>query len=263
MYNARVNDERYPPPFETEMRPDMRVEAAESEHLNFLSEVFRIIRKRLWIILLAAVVFGGAAAGFNLAQTPIYEASIKMLVQKQNREAPDTLYGDIQGLQQLTLTMIELIDSRPVAESVIRELDLRTTPESFLQSLSVEQLNATPVITVTYEDPSPRTAQRVANAVGEEFSERISEESPVAEGSVTVTLWEQAALPKDPVSPAVVFTIGVALVVGMMLGVGLAFLLEYLDDSWRSPEEVEELTGLPVYGIIPSIQVSKGKKGGY
>ena len=110
---------------------------------------------------------------------------------------------------------------------------------------------------------SPRTAQRVANAVGEEFSERISEESPVAEGSVTVTLWEQAALPKDPVSPAVVFTIGVALVVGMMLGVGLAFLLEYFDDSWRSPEEVEELTGLPVYGIIPSIQVSKGKKGGY
>jgi capsular polysaccharide biosynthesis protein len=245
------------------MTSDTRVGAVESEHLGFLSEALRIIWKRLWVILSVAVVFGGAAAGFSLAQTPIYETSIDMLVQKQEKDASDTLNGDVQGLQQLTMTMVELIDSRPVAESVIRELDLRTTPEGFLQSLSVEQLNATPVITVTYEDPSPRLAQRVVNTVGEEFSERISEESPVAEGSVTVTVWERAALPEDPVSPAFVFNIGVALVVGMMLGVGLAFLLEYLDDSWRSPEEVEQLTGMPVYGIIPSIQLPKGKKGGY
>ena len=263
MYNARVNGETYPPPSGTEIGPDVRVETAESEHLSFLSEVFRIIRKRLWIIVLVAVVFVGGAAGFSLAQTPIYEGSMKLLIQKPNREASDTLNGDIQGLQQLTLTMVTLIDSRPVAESVIRELDLRTTPERLLQSLSVEQLSATPVISVSYKDPDRRLAQRVVNAVGEQFSERISEESPVAKGSVTVSVWERAALPKGPVSPDFMINIVVALLMGVLIGAGLAFLLEYLDDSWRSPEEVEEFTGLPVYGMIPSIHPSTGKKGGY
>jgi capsular polysaccharide biosynthesis protein len=263
VYNPKVIDKRYPPPLETQMGPDMRAGEAESEPLGVLREVLRGVRKRLWIIVLVAVVLGGAAAVLSLAQTPMYEASIKMLVQKQGRDASDTLNGDVMGLQQLTLTMVELIQSRPVAEGVIRELDLQITPEAFLQNLSVEQVNATPVITATYEDSSPRVAQHVANTVGEVFSERAAEESPVTEDSVTVSVWERAALPESPASPSLMFNVVVALVVGVMLGVGLAFLLEYLDDSWRSPEEVEQLTGMPIYGIIPSSELSNGKKGGY
>jgi hypothetical protein len=82
VYNARVNDERYRPPFETEMRPDIRVEAAESEHLNFLREVYRIIRKRLWIILLAAVVWGGGG-GLH----PCADAHLRSLHQDVDPEA--------------------------------------------------------------------------------------------------------------------------------------------------------------------------------
>jgi receptor protein-tyrosine kinase len=52
-----------------------------------------------------------------------------------------------------------------------------------------------------------------------------------------------------------------ALAVGLIIGVGLAFLLEYLDDSWDSPEEMEQVSGAPTFGIIPEIKASKSQKG--
>jgi protein tyrosine kinase modulator len=46
-----------------------------------------------------------------------------------------------------------------------------------------------------------------------------------------------------------------------MLGVGLAFLLNYLDDSWQSSEEAEQLSGVPTFSIIPGFEEPKVKKG--
>jgi capsular polysaccharide biosynthesis protein len=195
-----------------------------------LADALRVIRKWMLLITLIASMFAGLAVGYSLVQPPIYEASTKLLVAKQPRAAPESLSSEVQGLQQLTLTVIELINSRPVAEAVVRELDLQSTPMDLLQSLTVEQVRATSVIEVTYEDPSPQRAQQVVNAVGEEVSKRAYEGDFVLQ-NITVNVWERATLPKDPISPDVARNVGVGLVVGVMLGVALAFLLEHL--KWR------------------------------
>ncbi|MEW6638555.1 MAG: hypothetical protein AB1425_17275, partial [Actinomycetota bacterium] len=72
----------------------------------------------------------------------------------------------------------------------------------------------------------------------------------------------RAAVPEDPVSPNPVRNGLLALLLGLMLGVGLAFLLEYLDDTWRSPEELELVSGVPNFGVIPEFKVPRGKKKG-
>jgi polysaccharide biosynthesis transport protein len=192
-----------------------------------LADFLRVIRKRLWFIALIAIILAGFAMGYSLAQPPVYEASVKLLVAKQPGAAPDEgLSSEVQGLQQLTLTVIELVNSRPVAEAVVRELDLQTTPGDLLQSLSVEQVKATSVVEVSYQDPSPQRAQQVVNAIGEEVSKRASEGNFVSQ-NITVSVWERSTLPRDPVSPDVARNVGVGLFVGVMVGVGLAFLLEY------------------------------------
>lgn len=237
-------------------------EDAEGEYVLSLRDLLRVIWKRLWVILLVATVLTGAIVGFSLAQTPMYEASITILIgQERGSGTPGNLGSDVQGLQQLTQTMTEGVNSRPVAEAVIQQHDLRMTPEDFLEDyLSVEQINATQFIQVDYRDPSPERARLVANTVGEVFSEQVSEISPSA-NDVTATVWELAEVPDEPVSPNLVLNAGLALVIGLMFGVGLAFLLEYLDDSWRSPEEAEQVSGVPTLGVIPEFAVSKGKKG--
>jgi len=224
--------------------------------------LFRVVWKRLWVIVLVTVLLTGAAVGYSLGQTPIYEASIKILVGQEQRtsEAPSQLGSDVQGLQQLTLTVSEAVGTRPVAEAVIERLNLGLTPEEFLENLSVEQVSATQFIQVSYRDPDPERARRIANTIGEVFSEQVSEVSPSA-NAITATLWERAATPESPASPDVLLNALLALVLGLMLGVGLASLLEYLDDRWRSPEEVEQVSGVPTFGAIPEFKIPKGKKG--
>lgn len=209
--------------------------------------------------MLVAVLLVGTTVGYGLTQTPVYETSIKVLIAQKQGDAVEGLGSEISGLQQLTLTMAEAVATRPVAEAVIRELNLELSPEVFLESMSVEQLGSTQLIEVSYRGSDPEEAQQIANKIGEVFSRKIAEESP-STNAITATLWERAAVPEDPVSPDLLLYTLLALVVGTTLGVGLAFLLEYLDDSWRSAEEVERVSGVPTYGIIPRFQTPKGAK---
>jgi capsular polysaccharide biosynthesis protein len=211
---------------DAEVKSDKPTEFLE-EGPDRLADVLQVIRKRLWLITLMAIIFGGLAMGYSLAQTPVYEASVKILVAKQPGAAPDEgLSSEVQGLQQLTLTVIELINSRPVAKAVVKELNLQTTPGDLLQSLSVEQVEATSVVEISYQDPSPQRAQQVVNAIGEEVSKRAYEGDFVSQ-NIIVSVWERPTLPRDPVNPDLARNIGVGVFVGVMLGVGLAFLLEY------------------------------------
>jgi len=112
---------------------------------------------------------------------------------------------------------------------------------------------------VGYRDSSPERAQQIANTIGEVYSEEISQVSSSA-SSITATVWDQAVVPKGPVSPNPVRNGLSALVLGLMLGGVLAYLLEYLDLSWRSPEEVERITGVPNFGVIPAFGIPTDKK---
>lgn len=242
-------------------------ESGEGEQSLSLGDLLQIIRRRLWAILLTMVVLTGLAVGISLLQTPEYEASVMILVgKKETTVDPFNLGGEITGLQQLTETLAEAVGSRPVAEGVIQQLGLQVTSEEFLESVSVHQIATTQFIQVDYRDTDPVRAQQIANTIGNVFSEQVSEVSPDA-GAVTATVWEQAAVPEYPVSPNFLLNALLGLILGAMLGMGLAFLLEYQDDTWQSPEEVEQISGVPNYGVIPEFKVpkgkvSRGKKGG-
>jgi len=243
----------------TELESDMSARTAEDKYIS-LRDILPVIRRRLLIISLVAVVLTGAAVGFSLAQTPMYEASIKILV-GQKRGTSQTPIG-MYDLQQLTSTMVGGVSSRPVAKAVIRQQDLRMTTNEFLEEhLTVQQEPNTQWIQVNYRDSSPERAQRVANAVGDVFSKQVSEVSPSA-NAITATVWERAVVPGEPVSPNPVRNGLLALALGLVLGIGLAFLLEYLDDSWNSPEEMEQVSGAPTFGIIPGFKGYKTQKGG-
>lgn len=234
------------------------IETAESENVLSLKDIFRIVWRRMWVVVLMVIVAVGLAVGYALLQTPQYEASIRILIGQESGIVENP--GDAQGLRDLTQTLAQAVRTRPVAEAVIQQENLNISAEEFIGArLSVDRIPETQFIEVVYEDPDPETARTVANAVGDVFSERVSEISPDA-GAVTATVWERAAVPEGPVSPNPQRNAAAALIVGAILGVGLAFLLEYLDDSWRSPEEAEQVSGVPTFGVIPRFEAPGGKK---
>lgn len=229
----------------------------ERESTLPLASLLRVLWRRIFIIALVAALLTAVAVGVSLLQAPIYEASTKVIV-GQEGSGSSNLGSDVQGLQQLTETVVEAVDSRVVAEAVIEELGLQTTPTTFLENLGVEQISQTQFIQVAYKDADAARSAEVANAVARVSSERISEVSPNA-NAITASVWEPAVAPDAPESPDPIRNAALALILGTMLGVGLAFLLELLDDSWRSPEEVEQISGVPTFGVVPRFEVTKPK----
>ena len=182
--------------------------------------------------------------------------------QERDSAAPINLGADVQGLSQLTMTMAEAVDSRPVVEGVIQKLDLRESPETLMKDVDVQNPTNTQFIEVTYEDRSPGQAECIVNALGDEFSEQISEVSPTA-NDITAPVWERAVTPDTVVSPNVIRNGLSALVIGGMSGVSLAFLFEYRADNWRSLDELQQISGVPTVGVIPPFEEAKvNRKGG-
>ncbi len=238
---------------------DVPTKALQDEHALSVRDFLGMLRRRLWVILLVAAVLTGSAVGFSLLQTPMYEGSIKILISQQQKDNAQStqpnLGNDVMGLQHITGTMAEAVHTQPVAKAVIRELDLGLSPEEFLENLSVEQIEDTEFIDVSYKDPSPERAQRIANATGDVFSEQASEVNPSA-NPITATIWEEAAVPGSPANPNPVRDGALALMLGSVLGIGLTFLLEHLDDRWRSPEEMERVSGVPNFGLLPKVKTN-------
>lgn len=182
-------------------------------------------RKSTSIVVMA--VLTAAALGFSLAQAPIYEASVKILV-GQESTGNTSLAGDVSGLQDLTLTVAEGAQTIPIAQAVVEKLNLpEQSTSEVLGNMSAESDPGTMFVPIYYESSNPKEAQLVANTIGEVLSQKISEVSLGANG-ITATVWAPATLPETPVSPDPVRNSIVALMLGGLLGVVLASLLARL-----------------------------------
>lgn len=236
-------------------------EAYDDPDAAYQRNLLEVVRRRLWVVALVMVVVTALAGGFTLLQTPLYTTSIKILVDARGNNESVGEPADIVGLQDLTGTLTELVTIRPVAQDVVRRLGLSVDADSLLDDLSAEQIQETQLIEVSYTNPDPQEAQRVANAVGAVFSERVAA-GDLGGGGGTADVVQKAALPTSPASPNPLRNLALALVAGLMLGVAFACLLDYLDDNWRSPDEVERVTGAPTLGVIPTLKVHKNDRKG-
>ena len=222
--------------------------------------ILQTLRKRMWTIVLVAAVTAGSALGFSLLQTPTYQASVLILVGQKTPGDTNLGAPDVTDLQELALTVAKAVPTTPIAETVVERLDLpEGSAGEVIRNVSAEPDPGTMFVNVSYKDSDPERAQLIANTIGIALSEKISEVS-VGANAITATVWEPAALPETPVSPDPVRDVTIALVLGGLLGVVLAFLLEYVSDGWASRDEVEEVSGVPTLGVVPKFRVSARRK---
>ena len=233
--------------------------------LSPVGTILQILLRHVWTIVLVMVVITGSTFAFSARQMPTYEATVQMLVSQKNPGGPN-LGGDIGGLQEATLTVAEMVPSMHVAQGVVEQLNLPDlSAEDVLRNMSVEANPGTMIIDVsyTYTAANAQTAQEraqlIANAIGEVSTKEIGD-AMVGANPIVFRVWDEATLPEDPVSPNPVRNSIIALLLGVPLAVGIAFLLDHVDDSWKSPEEVEEFSGVPTLGVVPKFRVSARRK---
>jgi len=162
--------------------------------------------------LVALVLVAWAVISASLQQTPTYEASAQVLVGWQQEGQWQTLeYRE----PPLTLEMMHAIDSRPVAEETLLRLGLQMDPSELLDNLTVEQVENTSFIVLTYEGSDPYKAKQIVNTVG-----AVSSELTERSSTLTATVWEKASVPESPVSPHPLRNGLLTLVIGLVLCAG-------------------------------------------
>lgn len=219
-----------------------------------LQELFQVLKKRIWMIL-SLMVLGIAAAGIisYFFMTPVYQADTQILVNKNEStmEVPQYTSQDIQTNLQLINTYNVIMKSPAILSIVIERLDLDTTPSALTNNITVNSAQDSQVINLTVQDTEHFRAVDIANTTAEVFQEEIVDLMNV--NNVNILSPAVHNENPSPIKPNPELNMAIAAVVGLMLGVGIAFLLEYLDTTVKTEQDIEELIGLPILGLISPI----------
>lgn len=211
--------------------------------------VWEVIAKR-WLLILAipllAVLIGALINIYIL--TPQYRSTTSLLVMKPT-DTSQILYQDIQVSRQLVDTYREIAHSRLVLDGVISSLNLSCDITELRKLVQVESVRNTEIINISVVHPQPAMAKNIANTVARNFMTQVVDLYRVE----NVSLIDRAALPKEPVSPKVKQNLAVAFSLGLIIAVGLVFLLDNLDRTIKTPEDIQKYLQIPVLGIIPRI----------
>ena len=218
-----------------------------------LREVFGMLKKR-WLMLigitLVAVIASGVINFFVLA--PMYETSTTMIVSYKQDKNSLLTYNELQISQKLVATYTQIVKSERIADQVIDKLNLDLTAGELNSKIFVSQVGETEILKLKVTDADPELAALIANTVSEVFQQDINDMLEVE----NVSTIDAAKVPDSPSSPNKMMNIGIATVLGMMVSVGVVFVLEFLDRTYKTPTDIERHLGLPILGEIPDL---KGK----
>lgn len=214
-----------------------------------LMEIFMLLLHYIWVIVIAAVIVGGAAFAFSkFVITPTYESTTRILVlNRQDSGNSNLTYSDLQLGTSLTKDYPELIQSRYVVEKVIEMFELDTSYESFIKKIQVSTKSDSRIIDITITDPDPALAKEIADALRDIAAERIVEVTDIQ----AVNKVDDANLPTKPSDPSVMKWTMIGFLLGGFLAAAVVLVRFLLDDTIKSSEDIEKYLHLSTLGLIP------------
>ena len=212
----------------------------------------KVLWKRKFSIILVALVFAIAAFGYSafLAKKEYQSTSRIYVVSRQNQDNNALTNSDLQAGAYLVKDYREIILSQNVLSQAIEELKLNMTPAELSKKINVSVPTDTRILSITAKDGDPKEAARNANGLRNVAAEKITSVTKVSD----VTTLDEAEVPQSPSSPNIKRNVLLGFVAGAGLMVVLLVVVEVLDDRVKKPEDVEELMGLPLLGVVPDIK---------
>ncbi|HEP1839281.1 TPA: capsular biosynthesis protein CpsC [Streptococcus suis] len=221
---------------------NQEVNAIEIDVLFLLKTIWR----KKFLILLTAVLTAGLAFVYSsFLVTPQYDSTTRIYVVSQNVEAGAGLTNqELQAGTYLVKDYKEIILSQDVLTQVATELNLK---ESLKEKISVSIPVDTRIVSISVRDADPNEAARIANSLRTFAAQKIVEVTKVSD----VTTLEEAVPAEEPTTPNTKRNILLGLLAGGILATGIILAMEVLDDRVKRPQDVEEVMGLTLLGVVP------------
>ena len=234
--------------------------------IDLMPLVSALLRK-LWLIVLCAVLTGGAAYFYTYYfVVPLYRAEVTVYVNNISSKIDSSSIEYVSGSNlstaaRLVTTYVNIISSDRVLSKVVEQADLDASADALRGMMTASSVGETEMFKIYITSADPEFAAKVANAIADVAPDEIAN---IVEGSSTKII-DYAKVPRSPSSPNYQHSVLTGAAVGAALAVAYVMLRTLLDKRIKSEEDLERLADLPVLGVIPEfgIEHKKGYGGEY
>ncbi|WP_343907989.1 polysaccharide biosynthesis tyrosine autokinase [Nocardioides aquiterrae] len=217
-----------------------------------LKDYWLAVRHRWRVVVASVAVAVAVAAALTWQATPQYASTASIFVSTSPSDAADAYTGNLFATQRVS-SYAELVGKRKLAERVADNLGGGIDPAELQSQVSTSVNPDTVILEITATDPDPVQAREIAQAYAQALSDEVAVlETPQGKNDALVqaSIVDNAQVTDTPVSPRPVRNLGLALVLGLLVGLGLAVLRELLDTTLKSTEDVAAVTPAPILGRI-------------
>jgi capsular exopolysaccharide synthesis family protein len=232
-----------------------------------LNRYLRVIRHRLWMIVACPILAAVAAGIVSFVLPPVYEAKVDLAV-RPAQLLPSTDPNAAAVPSATILATYALFTTEPpLLNKVIADLGLKTTSDELVKEVKVTPDPVALVLHINVQDTNPARARDVANTLVADLIAQVKQiqqgetQSPNSRTEDNLVVLSPAVLPDKPVSPSKAVDVAIAFAAGLLLALATAYLLDYLDQSIKSDEELTQRLGLMSLGHIAFVPAGKGKRG--
>ncbi|MBP3038580.1 capsular biosynthesis protein [Bacillaceae bacterium Marseille-Q3522] len=201
-----------------------------------MKELVMVVKKRLWIIAIVMVLFSLLGFLYHMFfSTPLYQSSTRIII------SADSEYRK---------TLQVIIKDKTIMEKVAAELQLPRSSEALSSQITVGSVDNSQVVSITAVDTDPQLAADIANTTARVFQTEV----PNIVNFEDVQFLSEAEVNHFPINGNGSKIVITAIVAGAVIGIGLVFLLDSLDDSVSKEKDIEELLGVPVLGNLSKMK---------
>lgn len=219
-----------------------------------LQDFVKLLRARWVTVCVTAAVTVLGAVAVTLLTTPLYQASTRLFVSTSAGASLSDAYQGNRFSQERVISYAELLKGETLAQRTVDKLGLDMSAQALHQKVTASAKLDTVLINVQVLDESPLRARDIANTLSDEFVVMVRELETPEDGArpdARVVVEQRASIPDSPVVPKTTRNIAVGLALGIALGIGLAVVRDLLDNTVKSREALEEITGTGIVGSIP------------
>lgn len=225
----------------------MNQDNTKSVEIDVLALLHKLWTKKLLILFTAFYFAVFSFLGTYFFIQPTYTSTTRIYVVNQATDDNNLSAQDLQAGTFLVKDYKEIITSNDVLSEVIKDEKLNMTEAELAKMISVDIPTDTRLISISVKAKTGQDAQVLANKVREVASKKIKNVTKVAD----VTTLGEAKLPSSPSSPNIKRNVLLGAILGGFVAIVAVLVREVLDDHIRRPEDVEDVLGMTLLGIIP------------
>lgn len=212
-----------------------------------IKELFEYYKSKFGIVILFVALVGILGCLYGLfIQKPMYKSSTSIVLISEAKDNSQLTYNDVSVNQNLVSTYSEIVKSKRVLSQVINNLKLDYSYGALSNNIEVSSVTGTQIIKITVTDENSKTAMKVANEIGKVFAKEIPELYNIS----NVNILDTAEQPSSAYNVNITKQSAISLLAGLVLGLGVVFVMYYFDRSVKNASQIEDKLKLPVLATV-------------